>query len=436
MNPFLPYIGRAGLYLGLFYAFYLLMMRRTTFFRLNRVLLLTGSYMCLLLPFVRLRTVSATVVASGLTMVSAGGEAESAAAVVFPWKELLMGLYITGALVTLVLFAASLWKMMRLILKGKQTELDGCRLMLLDQDIPSFSWGRSVVMSRNDLAQNPAILTHEIMHIRHRHSLDLLLFLPIQILFWWNPMVWITREELRLLHEYEADEGVIQKGIDATQYQLLLVRKAVGEQRFSLASGFQHAKLKNRINMMTKTPSSGWMRWSYLALIPVLAMFMFACNPTKKTKEPVQEAAEQEAPADDQATKSTGYAVTVTDEPEEACEIPDAASTEKEPVPFNLLDEKPRFNGGDANEFALWVNRQLKYPPQAVKDKVEGRVLIQFTIGTDGVVRDVKLLRGVREDLDAEALKIVAASPKWEPGRQNGKAVPVHYNFPVVYKLQ
>ena len=91
---------------------------------------------------------------------------------------------------------------------------------------------------------------------------------------------------------------------------------------------------------------------------------------------------------------------------------------------------------GDANEFARWVNSQLKYPEQAIKDQVEGRVLIQFTIGTDGAVSDVKLLRGVREDLDAEALKIVASSPKWEPGQQNGKAVPVHFNFPVVYKLQ
>jgi TonB family protein len=82
------------------------------------------------------------------------------------------------------------------------------------------------------------------------------------------------------------------------------------------------------------------------------------------------------------------------------------------------------------------VNTQLQYPEQAKKDKVEGRVVIQFTIGTDGEVRDVKLLRGVREDLDTEAMKVVASSPKWEPGRKNGEAVPVHFIFPVVYKLQ
>lgn len=434
MSPFLLYIARAGLYLSLFYAFYLLVMRRTTFFRLNRALLLAGSYLCLLLPFIRLRTATeAFGAAQALTMVGGvgGGEpAEQALQAAFPWQTVLLALYLAGAVVTLALYLLSARQMRRVLRRAEKTELEGCRLLLLDENIPSFSWGRTVVMGRKDLEENPAVFTHEQMHVRCRHSLDLLLFLPLQLLFWWNPLVWITREELRLLHEYEADEGVLQKGIDATKYQLLLVRKAVGDQRFTLASGFQHAKLKNRIEMMLKPTSSGWMRWSYLALIPVLAVFMFACNPNKKSKTPAPEAVEQEAPATDPVTTKS------VDPNVIECDVPDAEAAEKEPVPMNLLDSKPGFNGGDANEFTKWVNTQLQYPEQAKKDKVEGRVVIQFTIGTDGEVRDVKLLRGVREDLDTEAMKVVASSPKWEPGRKNGEAVPVHFTFPVVYKLQ
>ena len=430
MSPFLLYIARAGLYLSLFYAFYLLVMRRTTFFRLNRALLLAGSYLCLLLPFIRLRTATeATGVAQTLTIqsVAVGEPADLTLPAAFPWKNVLLALYIAGALATLALYLISAHKMRRIIRRAEKTELEGCRLLLLDENIPSFSWGRTVVMGRKDLEENPAIFTHEQMHVRCRHSLDLLLFLPLQLLFWWNPLAWITREELRLLHEYEADEGVLQKGIDATQYQLLLVRKAVGEQRFSLASGFQHAKLKNRIEMMLKPTSSGWMRWSYLALIPVLAVFMFACNPNKKSKTPAPETVEQEAPA---ATETAGYTITVTDEPE-------AVASEKEAVPFSLIEHKPGFNGGDANEFSRWVNSQLKYPEQAKKDGAQGRVLLQFTVGADGVVRDVKVLRSVREDLDAEAVKVVSSSPKWEPGyNADGEAVPVVYSFPVVYQLR
>ena len=418
MTAFLYYIARAGLYLSLFYAFYLLVMRRTTFFRLNRALLLAGSYLCLLLPLVRLRTAAVLAPAAGqLTLVAAGEEPLTASAP-FPWKTVLLALYAAGMLATALLYAGSAHKMRRLIRQGSASEREGCRLVLLERDVPSFSWGRTVVMSRRDLAQNPAIFTHECMHVQCRHSLDLLLFLPLQLLLWWNPLVWITREELRLVHEYEADEGVLQKGIDATQYQLLLVRKAVGEHRFTLASGFQHAQLKNRITMMLKPSSSLWMRWSYLALVPVLAAVMFACNPTKKTQQPAPEATETEA-AEAQAA------------PEEQ------AAPEQEAVPFSLIDVKPGFNGGDANEFSKWVNSQLTYPEQAKKDGAQGRVVLQFTIGADGVLRDAKVLRGAREDLDAEALRVISSSPKWEPGyNAEGKAVPVTYMFPVIYQLK
>ena len=417
MSPFLLYIARAGLYLGFFYAFYLLVMRRTTFFRLNRVLLLLGSYLCLLLPFIHLRTVTASVVVSDLTMVAVGSPAEiSTASQPFPWGKMLLALYIAGAVVTLALFLVSTWKMGRLIRKGEKAEREGCRLVVLDRDVPSFSWGRNVVMSRKDLEENPAIFTHERMHVQCRHSLDLMLLLPIQLLFWWNPLEWITREELRLLHEFEADEGVIKKGIDATQYQLLLVRKAVGDQRFSLASGFQHAKLKNRIEMMLKSTSSGWMRWSYLALIPLLAVLMYACNSPKSGKQPANEAEEQEAVA------AGVYNVIVTDEP--------AA------VSYDEIAQKPTFNGGDPNEFAKWVGSKINYPEKAKQDGIEGRVLLQFTIGADGSVRDVNVQNGVNEALDAEALRVVSSSPKWEPGHNaEGEAVPVTFLFPVMFKI-
>ena len=422
MSPFLLYMLRSGLYLSLFYAFYLLVMRRTTFFRLNRALLLAGSYLCLLLPLIRLRTITVSIVSEGPTMVGVEGEGVAASAP-FPWQTVLLGLYLAGALATLALYGVSAWKMGRLIRSGKAEEREGCRLVLLDQDVPSFSWGRKVVMSRRDLAQNPAIFTHERMHVQCRHSVDMILFLPLQCVFWWNPLVWITREELRLVHEYEADEGVIQNGIDATQYQLLLVRKAVGEHRFTLASGFQHAQLKNRIAMMLKPISPLWMRYAYLILFPVLAVFMYACNPTKNNQVPAPAAAEEVAPE----------AIPADDAPQT---IEVAVPEKGEAVPFQLVETKPGFNGGDANEFSKWVNSQLKYPEQAKKDKIQGRVTLQFTVGADGVVRDARVIRGAHELLDAEALRVVSASPKWEPGVQNGEPVNVTYTFPVIFQLR
>ena len=419
MTSFLLYIARAGLYLGLFYAFYLLVMRRTTFFRLNRALLLCGSFLCLMLPFFRLRSVVTAGLASELSMAAAGAEAaEAAARAAFAWKEVLLAIYAAGALATLTLYALSAWKIRRMMHRGESTRMDdGCRLIVLDEDVPSFSWGRRIVMSRKDLVENPAIFTHEMMHVHCRHSVDLLLFFPLQLLFWWNPLVWITREELRLLHEYEADEGVIQKGIDATSYQLLLVRKAVGEHRFTMASGFQHAKLKSRIEMMIKPGSSGWMRWSYVAMVPILGCFMFICNPVKAVN--LQDATES-------------IAENIAEEQVSAPEQGESAYHMG--AQMKLLEQLPRFNGGDSREFSKWVNShgQLRN-----RGDIQGRVLVQFTVGEDGEVGNVKVLKSLREDLDDAVAQIIASSPKWEPGiNADGVAVPVNFSLPVVFTVK
>ena len=129
MTPFLLYIARAGLYLGLFYAFYLLVMRRTTFFGLNRVLLLAGSYLCLLLPVIRLRTVDAVGMARELTVVGTEWEPSAAAPKAFPWPEVLLALYVCGAAGVLTLYLVSAWKVNRLIRRGEKTVLEDCTLV-------------------------------------------------------------------------------------------------------------------------------------------------------------------------------------------------------------------------------------------------------------------------------------------------------------------
>jgi len=425
MNEFLLYIGRSGLYLSLFYAFFLLVMRRTTHFRFNRAMLLAGSFLCLALPLIRLRTAVAAVNPGTLTMVSVGDAAAepAVAASAIHWGFLLPGVYFAGMAVVLALTLLSSGKLVRVIRSGRKERLEDCNLVVIPDSVPSFSWGRTVVIGREDLEKNPVILTHERMHVKCRHSADLLVFSVFQLLFWWNPLVWITRTELKLLHEYEADEGVLQQGIDATQYQLLLVRKSVGEERFSLASGFQHANLKNRIAMMLKPSSSAGMRYAYLALLPLLAAFMYACNPSRSSQEP--EAAPAEIPTVDAVPVNEDLSVAQVNAPG------------KDPISFQLVEEKPTFRGDSANEFAQWVNSQLHYPEAAKAAGKQGRVTLSFVVDTDGSVVEAKVLRGADPDLDAEALRVISScTEKWKPGMQDGKPVRVTYIFPVVFKLQ
>jgi protein TonB len=109
---------------------------------------------------------------------------------------------------------------------------------------------------------------------------------------------------------------------------------------------------------------------------------------------------------------------------------------EEEAIPFQLVEEKPSFQGGDANQFSKWVNQRLVYPEIAKENGVQGRVTLQFTVEKDGTVTKVKVLRGVDPSLDKEAVRVVSQSPKWKPGKQRDRAVPVTYTFPVIFQLR
>ena len=115
---------------------------------------------------------------------------------------------------------------------------------------------------------------------------------------------------------------------------------------------------------------------------------------------------------------------------------PEEETIEEEAIPFQLVEEKPSFNGGDANEFSKWVNSRLIYPEIAKENGVQGRVTLQFTVNADGTVSNVKVLRGVDSSLDKEAVRVVSSSPKWKPGKQRDRAVKVTYTFPVIFQLR
>ena len=178
------------------------------------------------------------------------------------------------------------WKM---IASHPKQWKDGCWLVIIPEKIPSFSWSNYIVISEEDYRNYPQVLVHERMHYLCRHSYDILFFTIVHALHWFNPMVWLIRTELKQLHEFEADQGVINQGIDATQYQLLLVKKAVGKKLYNIANGFNHTKLQKRITMMIQEKTNGWERLKWLVTVPVVmgAMLVFAQPEVKDTLEEI-----------------------------------------------------------------------------------------------------------------------------------------------------
>lgn len=319
MGLFLLYIIKSSICLTLFYLFYILIMRNSTFFRFNRMTLLIGTVVCILLPFftitvsekqsvqIPMQTLSEMltekaeqtsplIVAEDLPSDRKEPIKAPSSAVATNAVNITGTLYIIGMIITFSLILSSFFRMWQLIRNADRIKKNGYWLVVLPQPVHSFNFGPYIVLSEEDYRRNSIVLVHEQMHLRYHHTLDSLWFMSITILYWFNPIVWLMRWEMQQLHEFEADEGVIKQGIDATQYQLLLVKKAVGTRLYSMANGFNHSKLKNRITMMLKERTNGWARLKLLMAVPVLmgTMLVFARPEVKKTFEEMAPVTQQE----------------------------------------------------------------------------------------------------------------------------------------------
>lgn len=427
----IAYIVTSGLLLSVFYAFFMLLMRKTTFFTFNRFSLMAGSLLCLALPLIHW-DFSGTAVSNVIptlplpqAVVSAEGGTLNAADKGISWLGVVSGIYFLGAFVVLIMNILSVIQTSRMIASGEHIQKDGFKVTIVDAPVASFSFLGHIVISREDFTATPVILTHEMSHVRKYHSVDVLLFSVVTVLHWFNPLVWLARAELKMLHEYEADESVINQGVNAADYQLLLVKKAVGEHRFRLANGFNHTKLSNRITMMMSEKTNGWIRLSYVACVPLLACMLCFCTSNKQTPEMTErtEDALDAEPQDINEVVAIGFTDSTTAE-------------EDEPVPFRSAEVKPMFQGGDANNFSKWINERLIYPQDAKDAGKQGRVVLQFTVNKVGRMENIRVLRGCYQSLDEEALRVVKASPEWKPGMMDGKAVSVTYTFPIVFKLR
>lgn len=296
MDPYVLYNLKVGVCLVVFYLFYKLLLSRETFHRLNRFLLLGGIAAAFLLPVWTLTFVHempAPVLRSPLAPMPVPASesspmytvvaAEGTVPAFFPWERLLCILFAAGTAVSLGRTLWSLSATLRIIRRGRLEPLDG-GIVLSRHDGPQhpFSWGRWIVISETDFAENGCeIVGHEQAHIRRRHSADLLATDLLGALQWFNPAMWLLRGELRTLHEYEADAAVLASGTDRRLYQLLLVKKAVGGRWYSVANSLDHSNLKNRITMMLRKKSSGWARAKTLCVLPLVCVALGAFAQTE-----------------------------------------------------------------------------------------------------------------------------------------------------------
>ncbi len=361
----------------------------------------------------------------GLEAVAAGDSDPSTSPL---WHILPVAVFTVGFVAIVVWTAVVAVRLVVLVRSGRHIDSGEFTLVLHRQGkVAPFSWGRYVVMGEADYeAAGSIIAAHELAHIRCRHCLDLILAQAVCVLMWYNPAAWLMREELKSVHEYQADASVLASGIDARTYQMLLIKKAVGTRFQSLANSLNHSKLKKRITMMYKEKNSGLrrMRGLVLTMAPVLAVAVVINIPAVASVMESMRAASFEVPV---VAPVEARAVSEDKVSENSASIETATE--------NMPDSHAEFKGGQTAMISYLVNA-IKYPEAAQNAGVEGKVVVEFTVNADGTLSDFKVVKSVSPELDAEALRVIKAMPAWSPAIVDGKTVACSYVLPVSFKLQ
>ena len=453
------YILKSSLLLAILYSCYYILLNKETFHRFNRITLFGIMIVSLGLPLVKVVTEHPTAINTEIYNLQSGIESPMYGVMlkgveitagqknVLTWSESLSIIYYIGVAVSVLLILTQIIALLRYMKGGlRHTDSRGNTIILKYGEVSPYSIFHFIVMSVDDYEHNrKSILTHEQEHIRLHHSYDLILLEIVRTLQWFNPFVWFLAKDLHSVHEYEADEAVINQGIDAKQYQQLLVTKAVGNRLQPLTNNLRRGSLKNRITMMYQKKSNRWMMLKALFVFPVAA-FAISAFAEPKSPEASLESVAEPTPEDK-----------VYDKP----------------------DVLPVYPGGESKMWE-YMMRTVKYPSVAMENGVEGQVIISFVVKKDGSISEVKAqklsdfsstegatlkevvvnsyaktLASTTEEttkeklikeqegqlaLIAEAERVISDMPKWTPGQvkgKGGKMQPVNTRFtmPISFRL-
>jgi len=414
---------------GIFYLLYWLFFRKETFFRMNRFYLLATLLLGAILPFLNFNFFNENnpiLATNYLQTVTVGVENLAAAIIITPenviaesqwnWQLFAKGIYALGVVFLSIKFLFGLWKIFDLFKNSNKKQHPDYQLIENKNIRIPFSFFHLLFWNKNIEITDPdhqKILQHELAHIRQYHSVDVVILELISIVFWWNPLVWLYKKSLRTIHEYLADDAVLQT-TQKKQYGQLLIRQSHSGMQIALANNFIQSQLKNRIMMMMKSKSQSQHLWKYLMIIPVFGMLFMTFSCENANAQSKQE-----------------------------------SSVNSDTDVYKVVEEMPRFAGADDTNLKTakekkrasdklmleFIYGNITYPESAKAAGAEGMTVVRFIVDKTGELRDFEMVRSIHKDLDAEALRVAKSMPDWIPGRQRGKAVSVQFNLPIKFKL-
>nr|WP_294791707.1 M56 family metallopeptidase [uncultured Mucilaginibacter sp.] len=448
------YLLLVNFYLLLFFAFYALLLRRETFFQLNRIYLVAASLLSFAIPLIQADWVKDLFITRQVQSTLYGGGVEL---ITYNFKQAEQSVTI-GHLLTLVYIAVTMFLTLRLM----------WQLIVLKKQIekpsPSaaYSFFKKISLGK-DVAHHHAIARHEQVHATQWHSVDVMIIETVMIINWFNPVVYLYRFAIKYIHEYIADMQVISSGTDKADYALLLLSQTFHVPAHKLTNPFySHSMLKKRIMMLQKSKSQRIMLFKYCLSAPLFVLMMilssatvnnstavnnlhdgvkevFAAPVDNITNEIIEHA---EIPEDEIRVKFPTpvvysdaarqyYTTPYKDHPTYGSEIEDLLGDKKV---FVSVEQSPEFPGG-SSAFVKFLEHNVRYPAQARENNIQGKVFVQFIVEADGSLSDVHAVRGPSEELNAEAVRVFSTSPRWQAGVQNGRAVRTQYTVPINFTL-
>lgn len=430
MNSLLNFFIEANLYLICFYLLYQILLAGDKHFRFNRAFLLGGITLSLLLPMLSINinpSMESANAFEGYLMLPAITITEvrtESVGFIIQWWQIIGMVYMAG--MVFYLFRL-LWQMAHImrhlpLFNSAREKKNGYTLVTTNGEIPTCSffkflfWDKSAPLNPDEQKQ---VFEHELAHIRQWHSIDVLLIELLRAVFWFNPVIHLLKSRITEVHEFLADHQATRK-ISVEDYSRLLTLQIFKNFDFALSNNFHKSQVLKRIRMLKNTSSKSiWLNLALLIPAMSLLIFILSCDVNIDNEVLPQQGSLSEKNIDNNAKSETEVVENETLEPEEV---------------FTIVKNQPAPIGGMA-DFYEYIQQNLKYPEQARNLGIEGKVFVEFIVGSDGKLTHVKAVKGIGGGCDQEAVRVISNSPKWQPGLQDGKTVNVRMILPITFKL-
>ena len=463
MEALLIYLLKSATLLTVFVALFVALMQQETYHKLNRFTLLAIIALSLTLPFVNLgietpfsrlfaeepaptaEKTSIEVASTEILAMAQAAPTEPATAI--EWSGIVAAIYLAGVFALFVRLVFMYMGLARTIRRGTPTpagEYTSEKIHLRvreEEEIKPFSWFRYVVINRTDLRESGReIITHEAAHARSLHSLDIVVTDLLILLQWFNPMAWFTKYCIKNIHEYEADEAVINSGTNVERYQQMIIKKAVGARLYSIANSFNHSSTFKRITMMCKKKSNKWRCTKALYILPAaaIAALLFSQPESVNAVEQPSDGKVTEFVANNQTEPPAIAPNDSTANRRKVAAVGEVKHTQPSDTTrvYQVVEQMPEFPGGQ-NGLMTFLRNSIIYPQEARDANIQGKCFVTFVVDSNGNIKDARVQKSSgNEALDKESVRIVESMPRWTPGKQSGKNVAVQYTLPIIFRLQ